>query len=136
MQTKGGNFMSKIANLQIGEYDLTLEVSRTILMDAFAKHPQMSNSIAKGEEISITNAYDFCKTALLYMAKAQDKDFTKKKANEIFDYAEQCVVDDEDENGNQIEIVATDYLVKKIMELVNLGFTKSDNAKKIKITLS
>ena len=128
--------MSKIANLQIGEYNLTLEVSRTILMDAFASHPEMSANIANGENISITGAYDFCKSALLYMVKAQDKKFNKKKVDEIFDYAENCVVDDVDENGNDIEMVATDYLVKKIMELVNLGFTKTDNAKKIKITLS
>lgn len=128
--------MSKIANLQIGEYDLTLEVSRTILMDAFASHPEMSTNIANGENISITGAYEFCKTALLHMGKAQDKTFTKNKVDEIFEYADNCVVDDFDVEGNPIETVATDYLVKQIMELVNLGFTKQDNAKKIKITLS
>lgn len=129
--------MSKrIANLQIGEYKLTLEVSRTILMDAFAQHPEISQNFANGKEVSINDAYEFCRLALLYMGKAQDRKFNRKKVDEIFEYAENCVVDDVDENGNPVELVATDYLVKKIMELVSLGFTKQDNAKKIKITLS
>lgn len=128
--------MSKTANLQIGEYNLTLKVSRTILLDAFSQNEKMSKAVANGENISITDAYDFSRVALYSMAKAEDKTFTKEKANEIFDYAESCVVDMIDENGNEVEVVATDYLVGKIMELVNLGFTKQDNAKKIKITLS
>lgn len=128
--------MSKIANLQIGEYNLTLEVSRTILMDALTNNPEISESIANGSRLSITDAYEFAKSALLNMAKAKDETFNKNKVEEIFSYAEQCIVDDVDENGNKIEVVATDYLVKQIMELVNLGFTKLDNAKKIKITLS
>ena len=136
MQKKGGNYMSKIANLQIGEYDLTLEVSRTILLDAFSQDMKMSKAIANGEEMTINDAYEFSKSALYSMAKAQDKTFTKEKVNEIFNYAEKCVVDDVDQEGNEIEVVATDYLVRQIMELVNLGFTKQDNAKKIKITLS
>ena len=65
------------------------------------------------------------------MAKESDPSFTLEKANEIYDYAEDCIVDI---NGE--EMVAQDYLNQKIGEMVNEGFTKSDNAKKIKITLS
>ena len=131
MQTKGGNFMAKMADLQIGKYDLTLKISRTILMDAFSSNPEMAEKIVNGSNITITQAYDFCKIALLSMCKAHESSFDQNKIQEIFDYTEDCIIE---EDG--VEMVATDYLVKKVMELVSLGFTKSDNAEKIEITLS
>ena len=128
--------MSKKMNLQVGEYSLDLEVSREILLDAFMECPQMEKVMTKGGNPSISQLYKFTEIALFCMASFNDSTFTKEKAKEIFDYARECIVEVENEEGEIVEQQAIDVLVPKIMEFVNLGFTNQDNAKKIKITLS
>lgn len=128
--------MSKKMNLQVGEYSLDLEVSREILLDAFMECPQMEDVMTKCKNPSISQLYKFTEVALFYMASFNDPSFTREKAKEIFDYARECVVEVENEEKEIVEQQAIDVLVPKIMEFVNLGFTKQDNAKKIKITLS
>ena len=128
--------MSKKMNLQVGEYSIDLEVSREILLDAFLECPQMEEIFTKGQTQSISQLYKFAEVALFYMASFNDASFTREKAKEIFDYARECIVEVENEEKEIVEQQAIDVLVPKIMEFVNLGFTKKDNAKKIKITLS
>ena len=133
--------MSKIANLQIGEYNLALEVNRDVVLKAYQRHPELSKRMVNAQKdedemISMEDYVGLCKDALFYMAKSQDSSFTREKADEIFDYAKDCVVEIPTENGESIDYPAQDYLVDQIAAFMNMGFTGNDNAKKIKITLS
>lgn len=124
--------MAKKFKLQIGKYNLDLTINRRILLEATDKYPNLLK--AKGEEDVMSNLKDAFEINiyLLYcFAKANDPTFTLEKATEIYDYAEDCVVE---VNGE--EMVAQDYLNEKLGEIVNTGFTKNDNAEKITITLS
>ena len=124
--------MAKKFKLNVGDYKLDLTINRRILLEVTDKYPNLLNQDNKMNTISsLKEAFEVNVYLLYCMAKESDPSFTLEKANEIYDYAEDCIVDI---NGE--EMVAQDYLNQKIGEMVNEGFTKSDNAKKIKITLS
>lgn len=124
--------MAKKFKLNVGDYKLDLTINRRILLEVTDKYPNLLNQDNKVNTISnLKEAFEVNVYLLYCMAKESDPSFTLEKANEIYDYAEDCIVD---VNGE--EMVAQDYLNQKIGEMVNEGFTKSDNAKKIKITLS
>lgn len=122
----------KITNLRVGKYDLELKVSRSILIKATDKFPNILNLTGENKELNnLSDAYEFNIYLLYLMANALNKKFTEEKAREIFEYAEDCVaINDKGEKIN-----AVDYLCEKISSFVNEVFTQAGNSKEIEVKM-